>query len=289
MASFYYAKDIFIYPGFPFFVGGARVADSFDIHDHDFAELVVIHKGRGIHSIENQDYPISAGDVYVIKPGIKHGFHGCRNLILSNLSYDPDNFLISSDTLKQIPGFHTLFFLEPLFRKQHRFECRLRLSPATLSEAGLMIDNMYREFNRPSPGHLDLIRAYFTELVVLLSRAYGAMPKGETKMLFGIAGALAWLETHCLSKISLEDLAEKAGMSSRHFLRLFKTDYHMTPTEYIITKRLENAVRLMKVPEKTLTEIAFESGFEDSNYFSRAFRKWKGVTPREYRRQVLAA
>ena len=73
-------------------------------------------------------------------------------------------------------------------------------------------------------------------------------------------------------------------MSKRTFLRVFRAATGATPIAYLIGVRIRRAAELLRQGGVTVTEAAMRVGFEDSNYFSRQFRKVMGVTPRSYAR-----
>lgn len=87
------------------------------------------------------------------------------------------------------------------------------------------------------------------------------------------------------TSLSVDFLAEKAVMSNVYFRSLFKAQYHLSPSQYIISVRLKNAKSLMKYSFLTLEECALQSGFSSLQYFCRVFKKYTGMTPSEYRNQ----
>ena len=87
------------------------------------------------------------------------------------------------------------------------------------------------------------------------------------------------------TSLSVDFLAKKAAMSNVYFRSLFKAQYHLSPSQYIISVRLKNAKSLMKYSFLTLEECALQSGFSSLQYFCRIFKKYTGMTPSEYRNQ----
>jgi AraC-like DNA-binding protein len=76
-------------------------------------------------------------------------------------------------------------------------------------------------------------------------------------------------------------------MSKNHFLRVFKQCYKTSPTDYLIRLRLSKALELMAESDRTVSEIAYEVGFSDSNYFTRQFRRVYGQPPTAFRKSYL--
>ena len=82
--------------------------------------------------------------------------------------------------------------------------------------------------------------------------------------------------------INLKSLSEKACMSTTSFYRFFKRELGMSPIEYILNEKIKCAKNLLKNPTLQINEVCFLSGFEDSNYFIRLFKKHEGITPKQY-------
>ena len=92
-----------------------------------------------------------------------------------------------------------------------------------------------------------------------------------------------FIDQNLTEKITLDDLAGLAGLSSYHFSRKFKADLGMAPHCYVLSRRIERAKRLLKSRRLPLKWIAAECGFSDQSHLSRAFRTFLGVTPNDFR------
>lgn len=100
-----------------------------------------------------------------------------------------------------------------------------------------------------------------------------------------IRGAVAFIDRHYSTKLTLRQLAESSGLSPALFSRLFKKTMQTTPIRYIAEIRLNAARRLLSETDKTLAAIAAETGFYDEAHFVKTFRKSRRMTPGEYRRR----
>ena len=92
-----------------------------------------------------------------------------------------------------------------------------------------------------------------------------------------------WIFDHLDNDLSVERLAERAGMSSRHFARLFTQRLGTTPAAYVRRARVEEARRRIEGGSMRLKQVARHCGFADEQRLRRAFHKVLGVTPIEYR------
>lgn len=94
---------------------------------------------------------------------------------------------------------------------------------------------------------------------------------------------LAWLPDNIRRNLSVKRLAQRAGMSSRNFARLFQQEVGRTPARYIEDLRLETARRQIESAPMSFKEVALSCGFASAEILRRAFERRLGVTPREYR------
>lgn len=84
--------------------------------------------------------------------------------------------------------------------------------------------------------------------------------------------------------LSLDDLANLAGISKFHFSRRFRQATGITPYQYVLETRIERAKRLLHGSESPISEVADEVGFNSQSQFNRAFKKMVGMTPGDFRR-----
>ena len=100
---------------------------------------------------------------------------------------------------------------------------------------------------------------------------------------YRVADIISLLEQKYADSWKLENLTEIANMSSGNLIRVFSKATGQTPIDYLIGIRLKHAVTLIRTTNMNVTEIAFQVGFNDSNYFSRLFKKKFNCTVREFR------
>lgn len=98
-----------------------------------------------------------------------------------------------------------------------------------------------------------------------------------------LALVLDLIESDLSEDLSLNILANAAGLSEYHFLRMFKQSTGYTPHQYVICQRIERAKELLKKTDMTVTEIAYLLGFSSSAHFTHHFRRKTGITPSEMR------
>lgn len=97
------------------------------------------------------------------------------------------------------------------------------------------------------------------------------------------ADVISYINDHICEQLTLQTLADKAGLSPFYFTRLFKKETGYTPHEYIILSRINIAKFFLKSTAYSIKEICFSSGFSSESSFCTTFRKICGMTPSEYR------
>jgi len=276
-------RDYFEDPTLPLHVHIRDPQPEFPLHSHGFDELVIILKGTALHVIDGQEIPVKSGEVFVVAGSHKHKYQDMHGLALANILFDSGALLMNQWDIRALPGFHALFALEPLLRGQQKFNSRLHLSERQLNRTHELLHELHREINTHNPGYRVMAKGLFMQLAVFLSRCYSEMPKAESTDLLRLGDAIAHIETHYTEKTTLDDLAKKAHLSTRHFQRIFQECIGRSPIDHLMHVRCQQAAELLKGTTRTITDIAFDCGFSDSNYFTRCFRKVMEQTPKQYR------
>ncbi|WP_277538002.1 AraC family transcriptional regulator [Pseudomonas baetica] len=106
-----------------------------------------------------------------------------------------------------------------------------------------------------------------------------------------LSHVMLYIEQHFRDSIDQRDLAQRCGMTTFRFSRLFKEANGLGFTDYILDKRMNFAKDLLDNSQMPITSIGYEAGFKDPSYFARAFKQFANCTPSEYRlaRQLKAA
>jgi AraC-like DNA-binding protein len=111
-----------------------------------------------------------------------------------------------------------------------------------------------------------------------------ATPKEQLDRFQRLAPAVKYLEQRFRDHIELSELSDHCGLSSTHVHRLFRRLLRMSPTEYLLALRLQEARRLLVTTDQPLSVIAMDTGFFDQSHFTKRFRKMTGMTPIQYRK-----
>ena len=262
-----------------FHIESGVVNGDFLLHTHDFCEIFFILSGSGIHVAGDQAYQLQKGEMFAVKGREYHGFTDCRELHIVNIMFHPSG--VDVGDCRSLPGFWVLFLHEQAVGNISH----LYLEGENFETVKRWCYTMLEEYGEKKAGYLAVCRAVLIQLVTFLSRACQQIPENIHRMDFRLARAVSYMETIYSRPVSLEELARTAGFSPRHFSRLFKDFYGLTPMRYLLNLRIRRAKELLWNEELEITEIAGMCGFQDENYFSRIFREETGRSPSQWRKE----
>ncbi len=254
-------------------------------HFHDFVEIVIIEDGHGVQDINGELYSLKAGDIFVIQNQTRHYFTDYANLKIINIMFTPALLKQSERFLRRIPGFNTIFTIEPRLRKEHNFRNHLYLSRPQIHTLLELLQKMDRELKDRSAGYEAAVPALLLEVVVYLSRNFQEKEHQSVAPL-RLGKLLSLLEHKFNEDWTLARMAELCFMSVNNLLRLFRMVTGTSPVAYLLKLRLVQSRKLLLESDLSITEIADRCGFHDSNYFSKKFTACYGMPPRKYRKTV---
>ncbi len=100
---------------------------------------------------------------------------------------------------------------------------------------------------------------------------------------------LHWIHLHYADKMLLDDIARAGQLSRSECCRYFKRMLRTTPLNYVMDYRIPKSVLLLQESDSTVTEVAYQVGFNSTSYFIDKFRKSMNVTPLAYKRNCAAS
>ncbi len=133
---------------------------------------------------------------------------------------------------------------------------------------------------RLSPGETSA--AAYQAMAALHDAAFAGQPVATT-LPPALARVLAFIEDHLAESLTVDRLALVAGMSRAHFVRRFGEALNQPPSEFVQARRLDRIERLLLATEMKVHEIALATGFADGNYLAKVFRRYRGMSPLEFR------
>lgn len=110
----------------------------------------------------------------------------------------------------------------------------------------------------------------------------------EPEYSYNVSKAVHYIQNHISEKMSLEIIAEYLNVSPPYLSALFHSEAGITLSDYVLRQKINLAKEYLKVENLSITQISQLCGFEDSNYFSRVFKKYTMMSPRQYRKTNIS-
>lgn len=126
------------------------------------------------------------------------------------------------------------------------------------------------------------------ELLIRLmqTQARSMVEKNIVKNKSRIGFAVDYIRKNLHQKLSIESIAKLAYVSKSNFFKMFKDELGTSPNDFILQERINKAKELL-ASQNSIKETAYQTGFSDTNYFTRVFKQLVGVTPKNYQDKVL--
>jgi len=150
-------KERFSDSSFPFSINTVPVENNFPIHIHDFCELVIVLQGSAVHQVNKRHYGISAGDIFLLRKNVPHGFIHVNKLLLCNIMFYPEKILLPLNDLKYEEEFHDFLNLDEPELENQFYRNRLRLSFEKLMEIKSFVNQMNNEYNKKFQGYIGVV------------------------------------------------------------------------------------------------------------------------------------
>jgi AraC-like DNA-binding protein len=257
---------------------------TFSEHAHDFYHIVLYTRGQGWYYKEGQYRPSQPGTCVLIHPGQKHEFVTRRQTaVYSELTF---SYETEGQSALRSP-FSRLLSLYSGTDVQLMEDCVLTTEHRQVLYHLMVQITDYLNSSRPSSGYY-VHRTLAHILDFLIERcAQRLFPKHLTDDRFD--RVRQWLEEHYLETVSMDALAQMAGVTKSYFFRAFKKAFGMPPLAYQQLLRIEAAKTLLRVTSLSCSEVAYRAGFTDVYFFHRVFKKHTLLTPRQFRHSELTS
>jgi AraC-like DNA-binding protein len=250
-------------------------------HFHPELEIVYIKKGSGKRHIGNHISYFNGGDLIMLGPNLPHyGFTdrlaGDTSEIVVQMKEDflGRNFF----KLPEMQSIETLF---------ERSKAGLSFYGNTKDEVGSRLNSMF--YMEPFDALMEYVRilnilADSKEYQVLNATGVALIVQGQDTD--RIDTIYKYVRKHFTETIQLEDISAIANMTVPSFCRYFKRVTGKTFTEFVNEFRLVHACKLLSEERHTISEVCYESGFNNFSHFNRLFKEKTGKSPNAYRKSV---
>ena len=266
-----------------FYVSKCKMTKNGVNHDHDYAELAYILSGKGKYLVEDVEYDVTAGDLIICNPGVKHS-----------------HIVINKDepTIEFIAGFTDFHFKNMAPNSIETKDGSYILHTTAELKQDLMMHcyAMVAEYESCNLGKYFMFKTHLMQMLLLIVRDIVSGDDFEQSKCsfdsynknYAVKQIINYLNDNYNKKISLEQIAHNMYLSPVYISKIFKEETGESPINYLINIRLEKARDiLLRSDDNSIKSIANQVGYDDVYHFSKLFKKYYGISPLYYRKREL--
>jgi len=249
-------------------------------HWHEHLEFLYFVSGSAIIECGSNRTAFQQGDLCVVNSNELHYGIGTSE-DLSYYTMIVDIALLHSHAVDAVET----KFITPITRNLILFQNRI----AGDEDIARYLLAIVRELERQELGYELSVKSHLYGLLALLVRKYVATLtelddyRHRQRELERLAPVFSYIDEHYRDKLTVQRLADIAGLSRFHFSRLFKQMTDKSLIEFVNLIRINKAESLLRNQSMNISEIAHATGFSDIYYFSRTFKRLKNMSPTEWR------
>ena len=246
---------------------------SFPLHSHEnSAELSLVLSGRGSFYAASKEHTIEKGMMVVKDPGVSHSERSDPNDPLEQICIE-----VSGVKVDGLPDGHVIpAYVDPPLPLGEDFE-------VAAAAFRYLMDNYKDPQKKTICGKLlDAV------LYLVVKKAESFVPPRDRKHKSKkelVSEVLQYLDVNYRNKLRIKDIADRFYVSEGNLSRQFKAVTGYTVNEYVISKRMGEAQRLLIYSDEDIKDVAAQSGYEDLQYFYHVFKSFAHCTPAEFREE----
>jgi AraC-like DNA-binding protein len=250
-----------------------------DFHRHDFFELTYVLGGSGHYEVQDSDgnsrtVEVAANQMLLWDGRIPHRaldnsedpLH--QSIVIFDRAYLKHSGL-AQEMHRQLSRSNPLVIRNPMFTT--------RLKP--------LMRNILVELRDKNVLSTEAVySSVLSILITMLRSPVGLENLSAATLDSRIRKAVSYIHENYFNHISVQEMASYCTLSVRHFSELFRKHTSQTFIQYLHAYRIEVIKKALRETSRSITEIAFEAGYDDPAHFIQRFRKLEGITPSQYRK-----
>jgi AraC family transcriptional regulator, L-rhamnose operon transcriptional activator RhaR len=262
--------------GVPIHVNRPQHDGHTPLHQHDFLEIALVVSGKALHRTIHGLATVTAGDVFVLRPGDWHAYEACRGLRLANCGLGLDLLAGHLAWLRHDPT------LGPLIQGP----ATIHLDHAAREHCLAVLDRIVAlQADGPELRRIDLIGELLLFLAEL-GRGVTSSPGLRQAPHAAVEHVITVLNADFARDWALDDLAATTALDPSYLVRLFRKHTGLSPMAWLARARGERAAVLLLTTDTGIADIGASVGWPDPTNFARRFRSFFRQTPSAYREQL---
>lgn len=250
-----------------------------DVHWHREFEIVRVLSGSFTVYLNNTEFGLKKDDILFMGCGCLHRGQP-TDCVYECIVLD----------LKMLTGQHgdpTERYISPIVNSQVNIRNVLPPKDCDLYRTAT---DLFTAMGSAKPYYeLSVYGLLFTLIAQIYSHEYTISPSDRTqpnKQIERVTSVLDWINQNFKEPIRSEKLSQISDLNFNYLCKIFKNITGQTITQYINEQRIEHACYDIAKKHKSITDAAFNNGFNDLSYFAKTFKRYKGMTPREFKASV---
>lgn len=270
------ARDTFDFPIELYHVDKDHPRYEMPLHWHIECEIIFVLEGVMHLSLDGEAAELAAGESLFVSSGVIHGGHP-ENCVYDCIVFDMERFANAGNICREQ-------FNETLGCGA---QIRGRFSPG--SDAGRVVRALAESMRKEETGYEFVTAGLLWQFFgfVIRDRLFIELTEEEkraSRRALQVKNSLRRIRCDYALPLTLTDLADEASMAPQYFCRVFRHVTGRAPIDYLNFYRVDCAAELLQTTRESITEIAQACGFTDLSYFTKLFRRYKGVSAGSYRK-----
>ena len=248
-------------------------------HYHDGYEIMQIWSDCGTALIGGSIFPFQAGSLYLFNANGPHCTNPARGqpYMRSKLAFSPA--LLSSI----LPATDSLHLLKLFSGKSAH--CMVALSEEDARRFDTMFSSLYDEYVHKRAGYKLGMTGTLLMLLNEIARL-GANPAEHARYTNdAVRFIMEYIHAHATENLTMNDICTAVHFSKYYLCHIYKEQTGVTVMQYLAERRVHHAKQMLSDSRFSISEIAFRSGFNGFSQFSRLFKRYTGLSPRQYRKR----
>ncbi|SIQ43877.1 AraC family transcriptional regulator [Halanaerobium kushneri] len=251
---------------------------SFNEHYHSYFQIIYIISGSGSFYYKNIKKEAVSDKLFLIAPGESHKLIADQQITLKTLDIKFDiNTTQFSDRLKKAAGEYS-----------------------GLNQIKNLLEVIWNEGRKKQAFYQEINSSILLQILLKILRKFSLenssknIKSGSWDLEKNIENQVCksfinYVEDNFKKDLFLKDIASELGYNQSYICQCFKECYDLTPMNFLYKFRIKKSAELLKKTDKSLAEIARETGFKTVHHFNRTFNKYQGKPPGEFRKEYLLA
>ncbi|MCM3001342.1 AraC family transcriptional regulator [Paenibacillus rhizosphaerae] len=266
---------------------------SLSTHFHDYYQIWYVSKGEFVHTISNRQYRIRQGDLFLVPPFTLHRVQ----------AFETEGEILGCEFMPSFinerfadPSGERRFFDAEYLRHFSQSDCtphsQIAFDGVTDGRIRGLLQDMLGEYEERTPFFEIVLKASLLQLLsIIIRQVNGELVKAGFQKIERYRDTMnkvvEYIDRNAHEDIKLEHICAISNMSKPTICRLFKEWTGKTFNRYLVDLRISNALVLLQRPSMSITDVCYATGFNELAYFCRIFKKYTGISPNQFRKQVM--